>query len=288
MLIFAKDIGQRDPVCAREATDPGFKEYMEYQRGLFPYTLVRAGLDLAYKELDDVLDYVENNHRPLTGSGRTDYPADVPAWFRGRFPWTAAFLDMADMHDLLVHLIRAMDSFRSWETLNTYHWVVLYDVVCNVAATYNVLLETSPDRARDIRLSHGSPVNFDDFVNNYWAHLDFMLLSRPDFPHARLMERNRQIEAAVREQLGEGDAPLMALERLAERFGIEASTLALFARQPIEERFKSPVRLSPGEDPFAHLHKEMPEDYAYGRIPLIEAEYERNYGFFRIPAGDAS
>ena len=60
MLIFAKDIGKRDHKHALEDKLPELKQYMEYQRKLFPYTIVRAGLDLAYKELDDILDFIEN------------------------------------------------------------------------------------------------------------------------------------------------------------------------------------------------------------------------------------
>ena len=43
---------------------PDLKSYMEYQRKLFPYTVVRAGLDLAYKEVDDILNFVDNDYRP--------------------------------------------------------------------------------------------------------------------------------------------------------------------------------------------------------------------------------
>ena len=45
MLIFSKDIGQRDHIHALEDKLPNLKGYMEYQRKLFPYTIVRAGLD---------------------------------------------------------------------------------------------------------------------------------------------------------------------------------------------------------------------------------------------------
>ena len=68
MLIFAKDITQRDHQHAREADNAALREYMEYQRKLFPYTVIRAGLDLAYKELDDVLNYVDNDHRKPEGA----------------------------------------------------------------------------------------------------------------------------------------------------------------------------------------------------------------------------
>ena len=56
MIIFSKDIGQRDHIHVLEDKLPDLKDYMNYQRKLFPYTIVRAGLDLAYKEVDDILN----------------------------------------------------------------------------------------------------------------------------------------------------------------------------------------------------------------------------------------
>ena len=74
MLIFSKDIGQRDHIHALEDKLPNLKGYMEYQRKLFPYTIVRAGLDLAYKEVDDILSFIDNDYRPPTDSNRQEYP----------------------------------------------------------------------------------------------------------------------------------------------------------------------------------------------------------------------
>jgi hypothetical protein len=39
MLIFAKDISQRDFIHSAEDRDPDLKKYMSYQRNLFPYTI---------------------------------------------------------------------------------------------------------------------------------------------------------------------------------------------------------------------------------------------------------
>jgi len=196
MLIFAKDISNRDHKHSLESDDPKLKAYMEYQRKLFPYTIVRAGLDLAYKELDDILEYQDNDLQPPEDSSRKEYPADIPLWYKTRFPWSSAFLKMEDMHFALVTMVKAMDSFRTEETINAYHLAILYDAVHNIVEIYNGLRKQNADQARDIHLSSGVVVSFDDFINNYWPHLDFMILSQPDFPHAVLMPRNRKIEEA--------------------------------------------------------------------------------------------
>ena len=166
MLIFSKDIGQRDHIHALEDKLPNLKGYMEYQRKLFPYTIVRAGLDLAYKEVDDILSFIDNDYRPPTDSNRQEYPSDVDQWYQQRFPWSSAFLKMEDMHYTLVTLVKAMDSFRTHETANSYHWMVLYDSVHNITKVYNSLIRENSDQSRDIHLSSGVNVDFDDFINN--------------------------------------------------------------------------------------------------------------------------
>ncbi|MEC7640543.1 MAG: hypothetical protein VYC17_00155, partial [Nitrospinota bacterium] len=102
MLIFAKDIRKRNHEHSRESLDPGLKKYMEYQRDLFPFTIVRSGLDLAYKDLDDILNYIDNNYQPTADAQRKEFPADIPEWYREHYPWTSNFMNMENVHSMLV------------------------------------------------------------------------------------------------------------------------------------------------------------------------------------------
>ena len=70
MLIFAKDITEREHKHSREGQDPELKAYMEYQRKLFPYTIVRAGLDLASTALEQ--------HRRDARAGTLESPTGDP------------------------------------------------------------------------------------------------------------------------------------------------------------------------------------------------------------------
>lgn len=277
MLIFSKDISERDHVHCREDQNPELKAYMEYQRKLFPYTIVRAGLDLAYKELDDILNYVDNDYQKPEDGFRDTYPEDVTTWYRGRFPWSASFMEMESMHSLLVAMIKAMDSFRTQEMPNTYHWVVLYDSVHNIVGVYNDLLADNPDGARDIRLSDSVPVDFDDFINNYWPHLEFMILSKPDYPHRRLMERNFEIEEIVKGALADGVAPLEALDKANQEFGFATGTLPLLRRGEVEATDALLNSESLKANQFAPLLENTPADHSLPGIPLIDAEYELNF-----------
>ncbi len=279
MLIFAKDISERDHKHAREAENPALREYMEYQRKLFPYTVIRAGLDLAYKELDDILNYIDNDSQKPEGSMRDDYPVDIPDWYRQQFPWSGSFMEMEDMHSLLVMLIKAMDSFRTYEKGSTYHWAVLYDSTRNIVKVYNELLSADAAHARDIQLSQGARVNFEDFINNYWPHLEFMILSKPDFAHTRLMERVQQVEDFVKERMADGEAPLVSLEQAGKQYGLDPATLSLLRRDPISPDLAALQTFPLKESPFEFLYQTISDsdDSPFAGLTLLDAEYEKNF-----------
>ena len=283
MLIFAKDIGERHHKHAREAENSALSEYMEYQRKLFPYTVIRAGLDLAYKELDDVLNYIDNDYQKPEDSMREDYPSDIPDWYRQQFPWSGSFMEMEDMHSLLVLLIKAMDSFRTYEKGNTFHWTVLYDTTRNIVKVYNELLSADPAHARDIQLSQGVEVNFEDFVNNYWPHLEFMILSKPDFAHTRLMERVQQVEDFVKERMAEGEAPLSALEKAGKQYKLDPATLSLLRRDKISPDQAALNTFSLKESPFESLNQTVSEgdDSSAVSLSILDSEYEKSFNLLR-------
>jgi len=277
MLIFAKDIGTRDHKHALEDKLPEIKQYMEYQRKLFPYTVLRAGIDLAYKELDDILDFIENGYRPPEDSSRREYPTDVNQWYKSRFPWTSAFLKMEDMHFALVVLIKAMDSFGTHEQVNAYHWAVLYDSVHNIVQVYNDLVRNDPGNSRDIHLSNAVEVNFDDFINNYWPDLDFMTFSQADSPHARHQERKYSLEEEIKDVMSEGVEPLVALEKLQPPFKLDSYTLKLLRRDPVETRFLELKGASDTGKEFDSIYKKYIEDPQHGKLSVIDAEYIKSY-----------
>jgi hypothetical protein len=273
MLIFAKDIGKRDHKHALEEKLPELKQYMEYQRKLFPYTVVRAGLDLAYKELDDILDFIENGYRPPKNSSRLEYPTDVNLWYKCRFPWSSAFLKMEDMHFALVVLVKAMDSFGTHEKANAYHWTVLYDSVHNIIEVYNDLVRNDPGNSRDIHLSNSVEVNFDDFINNYWPNLDFMTFSQADYPHAYHQERKNLLEEEIKDVMSEGIEPLSALEKLDYPFKLEDITLKLLKRDPVETRFLELKGVPDTGNEFDSIYNKYIEDPQHGKLRVIDAEY---------------
>ena len=284
MLIFAKDISQRDFTHSAEGQDSEIKKYMDYQRCLFPYTIIRGGLDLAYKEVDDILNYLDNGNQPPSDSNRQEYPSDIPGWYQTRFTWTANFIKIEDMHSLLVVLIRAMDSFRTNERMNTYHLMVIYDSVFNIVELYNSLLKESPEKARDIHLSQDEPVSFDDFINNYCPHLDWMILSQPDFGHARHMERKQKIELAIQQKIADGEEPIKALKNTSEQFNIDKSSLQLLGRGKILQGFFELEAIPLNDTPYNFLYEEVDSGTQFGLMPRVDSEFLINMRHQKTPA----
>jgi len=273
MLIFAKDISNRDFIHSAENQDLELKKYMDYQRCLFPYTIIRSGLDLAYKEVDDILNYLDNGNQPPIDSNRQEYPSDIPGWYQSRFPWTASFIKIEDIHSFLVILIKAMDSFRTHEKMNTYHLMVIYDSVVNIIELYNSLLKESAEKARDIHLSQDEPVFFDDFINNYWPHLDWMILSQPDFEHAKHLERKQKIELEIQQRMADGEEPIKALKNTSKQFNIDQSSLHLLSRNKTLQNFLRLKTISFDETPYSFLGEEVDSGTKFGLMSLIDSEF---------------
>jgi hypothetical protein len=277
MLVFAKDINLKNHIHALEDSNSELKSYMEYQRKLFPYTIFRGGLDLAYKELDDILNYVDNGYKAPEDSARKEFPEDVDDWFKGQYPWSSSFLNKDSVHSVLVVLIKGMESYRTYEFLNAYHWMVLYDVVHSAISFYNELLTFSPERATDIKLSQKIPIQFSDFINNYWHQLDFMVMSKPDYLHERLLAKNRPIEEALRGLMNEGNNPADALEKVAEKFSLEPATLSCLRHERVTERLLELRSVPMKEDPY-NLSKDIcGENGDLMGLSNLDADFFLNY-----------
>ena len=151
----------------------------------------------------------------------------------------------------------------------------------NIVNVYNELLLTNFNSARDIRLSNNIEVRFEDFINNYWPHLEFMILSQPDYPHARLMERIHRIEEAIKESLGDGTPPLEALEQASARHAFNPASLPLLRRDAIDPKWVELIAQPLDQQGYAHLKETVPEGSPCAGLPAIDAEYEMNFQLTR-------
>ena len=159
--------------------------------------------------------------------------------------------------------------------------MVLYDVVHNVVVFYNELLTFSPDRATDIKLSQKTPIKFGDFINNYWIKLDFMVMSKPDYSHDRLLSKNRPIEGAIRELINDGNNPADALEKVAKKFTIETATLSCLRHEKVTVKMLE-LRSAPmNEDPYGVLRGPCVDNAELKGLTNLDADYFYNYQLFK-------
>ena len=177
------------------------------------------------------------------------------------------------MHFALVVLVKAMDSFGTHEKINAYHWSVLYDSVHNIIQVYNDLIQNDPGNSRDIHLSNSVEVNFDDFINNYWPDLDFMVFSQADYPHARHQERKNLLEEEIKDIMSEGVEPLVALEKLDHPFKLDQATLKLLRRDPVDTRLLELKGVPDTGSEFDSIYNKYVEDPQHGKLRVIDAEY---------------
>jgi len=166
-----------------------------------------------------------------------------------------------------------MDSFGTNEKINAYHWSVLYDSVHNIIQVYNDLIQNDPGNSRDIHLSNAVEVNFDDFINNYWPDLDFMIFSQADYPHARHQERKNLLEEEIKDIMSEGIEPLVALEKLEHPFKLDQATLKLLRRDPVDTRQLELKGVPDTGSEFDSIYNKYVEDPQHGKLRVIDAEY---------------
>ena len=158
---------------------------------------------------------------------------------------------------------------------------MLYDSVHNIIQIYNSLIREKPDQSRDIHLSNGIEVDFDDFINNYWLNLDFMIFSKADFPHKRHMGWKESIEEAIKHRMAEGEEPLVAIENLKPDLKPDEATLKLLRRDPVETCFLELASQPETSKKYAHINEKVFETPEHGKISTIDADYLANHEFFQ-------
>jgi hypothetical protein len=106
-----------------------------------------------------------------------------------------------------------------------------------------------------------------------------MILSKPDFPHTRLMERVQQVEDFVKERMADGEAPLVSLEQAGKQYGLDPATLSLLRRDPISPDLAALQTFPLKESPFEFLSQTISDsdDSPFAGLTLLDAEYEKNF-----------
>jgi len=103
-----------------------------------------------------------------------------------------------------------------------------------------------------------------------------MLLSKPDYSHTCLIEKNVEIETAIQNRTPPGDSPIPALEKIAESFNIDQSVLSLLKHDSINSMEITPIINNDGPDVYNPLYEIIPEGSPYAGISVIDSQYSKN------------
>ncbi len=89
------------------------------------------------------------------------------------FPNASRFGDLAILNTLSKRLLRGLLNNRVWYQLNCYHFCYLYDTLMNLVEDYSY-----GDRSLREQLfpeMQGRPINFNQFLNEYFFHTVFLI-----------------------------------------------------------------------------------------------------------------
>ena len=114
---------------------------------------------------------------------------------------------------------------------------------------------------------------FDDFINNYWPHLDWMILSQPDFEHAKHLERKQKIELAIQQRMADAEEPIKALNSASKPFNVDKSSLHLLGREKILQKFLKLETVSLNDTPYNSLNEEVDSGTKFGFMPRVDSEF---------------
>ncbi len=222
MLAFAKDITKNKPTHPEESNYPQLKVYMDYQRTLNHDRLVYHALDESKELLRNIMD--ESDEKKQASR------------FKEAFPFSHEFAKPDTLMLMLRKLVNAQNSTNNWYRLNNFYFAVLYDCIERFVKTYNQLLKSQPEKAKEYKVSDGVEVDFDDWSQLYFPDLDFLVGKKTAHPHYIFMRRNEAIFAALSVELKGGKTKEAALEAIKNQFAIEPTSIKVILSKLVDHK----------------------------------------------------
>jgi hypothetical protein len=100
-----------------------------------------------------------------------------------------------------------------------------------------------------------------------------MILSQPDFEHAKHLGRKQKIESAIQQRMTDGEEPIKALKSASKAFNIDTSSLHLLRREKILQKFLKLETVSLNDTPYNALNEEVDSGTKFGFMPRVESEF---------------
>ena len=219
MLAFVLDITQNKPANSKENENDEVKQYMDYQRKLNHINLVKHSLEYAKNQLQENIDSSESEK--------------LSQFLKNIFPISHQFADVETLMLMLRKLMNSQNSSNNWYRMNSFYHAVVFESMKEFVKFYNLLLVESPERAKDLGVSEGTEVDFEDWSYLYFQDMDFHIGKSLSYTHYPFAKRNKTIEGKWREGINEGKSKAEALKAIQADYEIDDTSVKILLGQKI-------------------------------------------------------
>ena len=219
MLAFVLDITQNKPSNSKENENDEVKQYMDYQRKLNHINLVKHSLDYAKNQLQENIDSSESEK--------------LSQFLKNIFPISHQFADVETLMLMLRKLMNSQNSSNNWYRMNSFYHAVVFESMKEFVTFYNLLLVESPERAKDLSVSEGTEVDFEDWSYLYFQDMDFHIGKSLSYTHYPFAKRNKTIEGKWQEEINEGKSKAEALKAIQADYEIDDTSMKILLGQKI-------------------------------------------------------
>jgi len=219
MLAFVLDITQNKPANSKENENDEVKQYMDYQRKLNHINLVKHSLEYAKNQLQENIDSSESEK--------------LSQFLKNIFPISHQFADVETLMLMLRKLMNSQNSSNNWYRMNSFYHAVVFESMKEFVKFYNLLLVESPERAKDLGVSEGTEVDFEDWSYLYFQDMDFHIGKSLSYTHYPFAKRNKTIGEKWQEGINEGKSKAEALKAIQADYEIDDTSVKILLGQKI-------------------------------------------------------
>ena len=219
MLAFVLDITQNKPSNSKENENDEVKQYMDYQRKLNHINLVKHSLDYAKNQLQENIDSSESEK--------------LSQFLKNIFPISHQFADVETLMLMLRKLMNSHNSSNNWYRMNSFYHAVVFESMKEFVTFYNLLLVESPEKAKDLGVSEGTEVDFEDWSYLYFQDMDFHIGKSLSYTHYPFAKRNKTIEEKWQDGINEGKSKAEALKAIQADYEIDDTSVKILLGQKI-------------------------------------------------------
>jgi len=130
-------------------------------------------------------------------------------------------------------LVNSQNSSNNWYRMNSFYHAVVFESMKEFVKFYNLLLVESPEKAKDLGVSEGTEVDFEDWSYLYFQDMDFHIGRSLSYTHYPFAKRNKTIEEEWQKGINEGKSKAEALKAIQADYEIDDTSVKILLGQKI-------------------------------------------------------